>query len=211
MALLATGGYIGLRIGLMLALWLLGASSGAAQQQPSEPFTPAARWSHYVHRTFGPARLAFLAADTAIDQAFRQPACWDSTAGSYGRRYVRSFERRIIRNTAEMGAGILTGEDLRYRSSRSRSLHGRVWSALRASVTAQMPDGTKRPAYTRVFAGTLADVSTAHWTGQPIRTGWLLQSAGWSTLGQAQTNLLDEFGPDLRRVGARIWKRVRLQ
>jgi hypothetical protein len=31
----------------------------------------------------------------------------------------------------------------------------------------------------------------------------------FSTLDQAQTNLLDEFGPDLRRIGGRVWKRVR--
>jgi hypothetical protein len=30
-----------------------------------------------------------------------------------------------------------------------------------------------------------------------------------STLDQAQTNMLDEFGPDLRRIGIRIWNGVR--
>ena len=40
-------------------------------------------------------------------------------------------------------------------------LKGRVWNAVRASVTAQMPDGTSRPAYTRFFAGTVTNVATA--------------------------------------------------
>jgi hypothetical protein len=80
---------------------------------------------------------------------------------------------------------------------------------MRASVTAHMPDGTERPAYTRFFASELVNVSTAHWTRQRIQPGWLLQSLAWTALDQTQTNLLDEFGPDLRRFGMRIWKRVR--
>jgi len=147
--------------------------------------------------------------DTAIDDLLRQPACWDSGAGSYGRRYVRSFERRVIRNSAEFATGLVTGEDLRYRPSRSSSFRGRVWNAVRSSALAQMPDGEIRPAYTRFFAGTLANVSTAHWTRQHIRTAWLAESLAWSTLDQVQTNMIDEFAPDLRRFGARIWKRVR--
>jgi hypothetical protein len=189
-------------------LWVLGASLSSAQDL-AEPFTASARWSQYLRRTYGPARLGFLAADTALDQALREPHCWDSSASSYGRRYARAVERRIIKNSAELGAGLLTGEDLRYRRSKSSSIHGRVWNALRWSVTAQMPDGTKRPAYSRFFATELVNVSTAHWTRQPIGVEWMSQSLAWSALDQAQTNLLDEFGPDMRRVGLRIWKRVR--
>jgi hypothetical protein len=190
-----------------LLLSIAGASPVFAQQPP-EPFTPAARWAHYTHRTFGPVRLGLLAADTGLAHVLHDPKCWDSGAGSYGRRYGRAFERRIIRNTTELAAGIVSGEDLRYRASQSLPFGRRIWSAVRGSVTAQMGDGTRRPAYTRFIAGAVAEVSTAGWTGQRIEAGWLVQSMGWSTLDQIQTNLLDEFGPDLRRFGARIWKRA---
>jgi hypothetical protein len=153
--------------------------------------------------------MGFLAADIAVDQALREPHCWDSSASSYGRRYARAFERRVIKNSAELAAGLLTGEDLRYRRSQSSSIHGRVWNALRSSVTAQMPDGTKRPAYSRFFAAELTNVTTTHWTRQRISAEWLSRSLAWSAIDQAETNLLDEFGPDMRRFGQRIWKRVR--
>jgi hypothetical protein len=194
---------------ILLALMLLvaGASSGSAQQL-AEPFTASERWSLYLHRTYGPDRLGSLAADTAIDQILRDPACWDSSAGSYGRRYARAFQRRVVKNSAELAAGLLTGEDLRYRRSQSLSIPGRLWTAWRASVTAQMPDGTKRPAYTRFFASELADLSAARWTRQPVQPRWLIQSLGGSILDQVQTNMMDEFGPDLRRFGTRVWKRV---
>jgi hypothetical protein len=197
------------RIVLALALSSAGVSLGSAQQPLDEPFTPSARWSHYLHRTYGPARFGFLAADTAIDHMLRDPSCWDSTAGAYGRRFARSFERRVVRNTAELAAGLVTGEDLRYRPSQSNLFRGRVWNALQASVTARMPDGTKRPAYTRFFAAAVASVSTAHWTGQRVQPRWLLRSVGWSAVDQMQTNLLDEFGPDLRRMGKHIWNRIK--
>jgi hypothetical protein len=199
---------MGRGIELALALSVIAGASGFAQPL-AEEFTASARWSHYLHRTFGPVRLGLLAADTAIDHAFHEPACWDYAADSYGRRYARTFERRVIRNTAELAGGLLTGEDLRYRRSHSGAMSKRIWNAVRASVTAQMPDGSKRPAYTRFFAGTAAEVATANWTGQRIEPRWLFQSVAWSTLDQVQTNLLDEFGPDLRRIGTRIWKRAR--
>jgi len=192
----------------MLILWIAGCSLGAAQQLV-EPFTPSARWSLYVHRTYSPSRLGFLAVDTAVDHALRQPACWDFTASSYERRFARAFQSRVVEYSAELVGGILTGEDLRYRRSRSSSIQGRLWNALRSSVTAQMPDGSKRPAYTRFFASEIASVSVASWTRQPIQPRRLVHTLWSSTLDQAQTNMLDEFGPDLRRVGIRIWKGVR--
>jgi hypothetical protein len=153
--------------------------------------------------------MGLLALDTGIAHLLHDPKCWDSGITSYGRRYTRAFERRIIRNSTELAAGVITGEDLRYRRSGSPAFHRRIWNAVRGSVTAQMPDGTRRPAYTRFFATAVAEVSAVPWTGQPIQAGWLFQSIGWSALDQIQTNLLDEFSPDLRRFGARIWKRAR--
>jgi hypothetical protein len=191
-------------------LFLIGLSMGVAQAQsaavPAEGSFPLqARWSQYLHRTFEPTRMAVLAAETAVDHGYGQPRCWDDSGGAYAQRYARAFDRRLIRNTTEFATGLLTGEDLRYRRSRSQSVRGRVWNALRASAIAHMPDGTERPAYTRFFASVTTELSTAHWIGQPIRTQWLFQSLGWSAIDQAETNLLDEFSPDLHRIATRLW------
>lgn len=195
-------------VGLAIIFVIAGASAGTAQQLP-EPFTPSQRWSSYLHRTFEPARMEFLALDTAIDQAFSDPACRHSVAASYGRRYARALQSRIVRNSAELATGLLTGEDLRYHPSESHSIRGRLWNALRSSVTAQMPDGTRRPSYTRLFSAELAQLSMVPWSRQPMRPERFLKSLTYSTLDQAQTNLLNEFGPDFRRIGISIWKRVR--
>ena len=204
------------QVALALLVSFIGVSSGLGQAQPVEPptgeaFTASARWSHYLHRTFGASRLGVLAAETAVDQALGDPSCWDDSASSYAQRYARAFDRRLIRNTTELVTGILTGEDLRYRQSQSQSIRARLWHAVRASVVARMPDGTERPAYTRFLASATTELSTAHWTGQPIQTRWLLESLGWSALDQVETNLIDEFGPDIRRFARRLWEPARKQ
>src|SRR5215467_6270844 len=163
------------RAGMGLA-FLVGASVGYGQQQPTEPFSPSRRWARYIHRTYSPDRLGLLAIETTLDQALREPGCWDRGMGSYARRYTRGFERRVIRNSAELGAGLLTGEDLRYHRSRSTLLHGRVWNAVRSAFLARMPDGTNQPAYGRFVATAIAEASTVHWTGQTVQPGWLGRS-----------------------------------
>ena len=44
-------------------------------------------------------------------------------------------------------------------------------------------------------------VSTAQWTGQHITAGWLAQVMAEGALDKVETNLPDEFTPDLRRIG----------
>jgi hypothetical protein len=168
------------------------------------PFTTAARWSYYLHRTYHPQRLGILALETTLDHALRQPECWDRSPASYLTRYSRAFDRRLIRNTAEFGAGLLTGEDLRYQRQGTGRFQGRVWHAVSGAFMAHMRDGRARPAYTRFGASMIAEVGTAHWTGQHITSGWLAQALAEGALDQVETNLLDEFTPDLRRIGNRL-------
>jgi hypothetical protein len=58
-----------------------------------------------------------------------------------------------------------------------------------------------RPAYSRFGASIIGELGTAHWTGQHIAAGWLAQAVAEGALDQVETNLLDEFTPDLRRIG----------
>jgi hypothetical protein len=173
-----------------------------------QPFTPAERFAYYLHRTYSPHRLGLLALETAFDHSLGQPACWDRGLGSYVTRYSRALDRRMIRNTAEFGAGILTGVDLRYQPLGSGPLQTRVWNTVRSAFVARTASGGQRPAYTRFAAATVAEVGTAHWTGQRIQATWLAQALAWGALDQIQTNLLDEFGPDFRRIGGRMCKRL---
>jgi hypothetical protein len=176
----------------------------------TQPFTPAERFAYYLHRTYGPHKLGVLAFETALDHALGQPACWDQGLGSYVTRYSRALDHRMIRNTAEFGAGLLTGADLRYKRLGSGPIQARVWNAVRSAFLARAAGDRQRPAYTRFAAATVAEVGTAHWTGQPIHAAWLAQALGWGALDQIQTNLLDEFSAEFRRIGGRMCRRLRL-
>jgi hypothetical protein len=41
-----------------------------------------------------------------------------------------------------------------------------------------------------------------------VEPGWVAETLGWGVLDQIQNNLLDEFGPDFRRFGRRVGKRL---
>lgn len=195
--------------GMLAAAVLPPQEPTAPKELRLEPFTLSQRWKHYIHRTYSAPRLGLLAAESAVDHALREPACWDRGGSSYVQRYMRAIDRRVIRNTAELGAGLLTGEDLRYLPSRSVRPSNRVWYAVRSAFLARTPHGAVRPAYTRFLSAAVAEASTAHWIGQTVQPRWMVQSLAWGALDQIQTNLLDEFGPDLRRTGSRMWKRFR--
>jgi hypothetical protein len=96
---------------------------------------------------------------------------------------------------------LLTGEDLRYQRLGVGPLQARVWHAVRGAFVAHISGGRARPAYTRFAASTIAEVGTTHWTGQHITRAWLSQALAESALDQIETNLLDEFAPDLRGIG----------
>jgi len=62
---------LALLFGLMASLEVAHAQS--ADPSSSESFTPSARWSHYLRRTYGPSRSGLLAVETAFDQMLGQP------------------------------------------------------------------------------------------------------------------------------------------
>src|SRR3954449_7349685 len=134
----------------VLTASLLPAQKPNSLAEPQPPrFDLSQRWKHYVHRTYSAPRLSLLAAESAVDHALREPACWDRAGTSYAQRYMRAIDRRVIRNTAEFASGVLTGEDLRYVRSRSVRPSGRAWYAVRSAFQARTSDGAVRPAYTR--------------------------------------------------------------
>jgi len=83
-----------------------------------------------------------------------------------------------------------------------------MWHAVRGAFLAHMTNGRARPAYTRFAAATMAEVGTAHWTGQHITGEWLTAALGEGALDQIETNLLDEFTPELRRIGKAVQRKL---
>jgi hypothetical protein len=174
----------------------------------SQDFSPAARWQHYVHRTFSWQRMAFLAGDTAIDQCLGSPSQWDRRPSSFGVRYSAAFGRRLVNNTIELGAGLALHEDARFKVSGRRGFRSRLIYALAGSVAGEDSAGHRRFAYSRLIATVGGNALSATWYPGSRTPGRFGAAIGDGYLGHLQNSLLTEFGPDLARVGKRIRRRV---
>lgn len=166
----------------------------------------ADRLHDYVFRTYtDPARLAWLIFDSSVDHWTRAPHQWDRSAQSFSYRFASGWGRRIVRNTAQLGFESFLHEDSRYRRSGSGRADKRVWSAISQSVLAHKPDGSVEPMYGRIAAGVVAHATASTWHPQACAPPHLIRGVAFAAVDRAGNNLLDEFAPDLKVFGRRIW------
>jgi hypothetical protein len=117
----------------------------------------------------------------------------------------------VINNTLEFVGGAVIGDDARYRPSTSQGLVKRGLHAAGSTFTARTASGRTRPAYSRVLAVTAALLIANRWQPLP-KTGRNLAGAlVFNVTNMAQDNLLQEFTPDLRRFGSKLFgQKIRL-
>jgi hypothetical protein len=163
------------------------------------------RWDNYVERTYDWKLMTAVAAESAIDQSLQLSKCWRPPY-CVPHHIGHALIRRTTRNTLELAAGELLGEDIRRRPSGLTGLRRRAVFALLHAPLARDSNGDWRPAYSR-FAGTLSAVVVSRaWDGRPITAGSLAQSFGWTASSYFQDALFTEFEPDLRRLGRNAWR-----
>ena len=189
-------------------------ASGAlyAQDYPSaeDAFsTIGDRFRYYLHRTYtSRPRLAFLLADTGMGHALNDPEEWGRQPRSFGVRLASNFGRRVVANSIEFGLGAVLQEDARYRSSPEPGLRKRIRHATVTAFTARLPDGRIRPAYSRFGAIAGGVLISSRWHPGAASSSDLLLDVGFGVLDKIPSNLLDEFSPDMRRVGRKVFKTI---
>jgi hypothetical protein len=163
------------------------------------------RWDNYIERTYDWKRLTAIAAESAFDQTLqlnkcgRAPYCFPHHIG-------RSLVRRTARNTLELAAGQVLGEDLRRHPSGLAGFRRRAAFALVHAPLARDSRGEWQPAYSR-FAGTLGAVIVSRaWDGRPLTSSSISRSFAWTASSYFQDALFAEFEPDLRRMGRDAWR-----
>lgn len=163
----------------------------------------------YVFRTYtDPARLAWLLFDSGVDHWTRAPQHWDQSPQSFGYRFASGWGRRIVRNTAQLGFETLLKEDSRYRRSGQGPMVKRFAFAVSHSVLAYKPDGSVGPMYGRMAAGVVAASTASTWHPQSTSPACLVSGVGMAAVNRSGDNLLEEFGPDLKRFGRKTWNYV---
>ncbi len=190
-----------------LSLCFCWAQEGFLSPSSIPSITPADRLNDYFHRTYSWQQMGSLAVDTAIDNFLPHPT-WGRSMNGYSCRYVSSFGKRLVTNSAEFGASSLFQEDIRYRSSHLDGFVPRLKFAVTHAFTAYGPDNRVEPAYGR-FAG-IAAVAVIEPSWRP--GGWSTSRFGHNASSRAldllQASVLNEFSPDMKRFGLRVRKRV---
>jgi hypothetical protein len=181
-----------------------------AQPLPSnaKSFTGQARIQHYLHRTYSWQRMSLLAADTAIDHFLDPSSEWARGPSGFTHRYCSSFGKRVASNTIEFGLGFALREDTRLRASNSAGFGNRVRYAATHAFLASTADGNTRFAYSRFAATAGGALIASTWRPRPLTASSFFEEVSFSFVGRLQDSFLTEFGPDMKRFGARI--RVRL-
>jgi hypothetical protein len=193
-----------------LVYLLIAACPGARGQDDSSaaavPYTGRERLDTYVERTFlSKSRLAFLLVDTAEDHLLRQPRGWELGSCGWATRLGSNYGRRLIRNTIELGAGALLSEDTRYVPSAVPGIAPRVRHAVVSAFTARSDSGRRRPAYGMFAAMTATAFIVSVWQPRAVSPGHVMRGVSFSLLDRVPDRLLDEFAPDMKRFGKRVW------
>jgi hypothetical protein len=186
----------------------LGIAWGQQAPPAADPFTADQRIQYFLRRTFSWQRMTLLGADTAASHLMGGSSRWGSGAPGVASRYGDSFGRRIVRNSMELGLGMALREDARYKPSAETGIRRRLRYATLHALTATVPDGTTRPAYSRIAAGFGAEFVSSRWSPERGSPGQWALDATWCLMDRFPNSYLSEFSPDLTRFGKRIARKV---
>jgi hypothetical protein len=195
---------------LLALLWLSVAFAAAEDIEPflsTSPLTAAHPFQDYLERTYGWQTLSWLATDTAIDHLRSRPE-WGRGPGGFGCQYASAFGRRLISNSVELGVDLALHEDTRFHQSGRAGILPRMRYAMAHAFLASAPGGKFEPAYARFAAITSGALVAPSWHRQTLSASGFFVDISSGMLSQLQNSLLNEFGPDLQKLGQKIRKKV---
>ena len=202
---------VGSCLRVLVSLWLLLQASAAAQDPElplaAPPDTSAPQLQDYLDRTYGWQTLSWLATDTAIDHLRSRPE-WGRGPRGFSCQYASAFGRRLISNSAELGVGLVLHEDTRFHPSQRRGFLPRMQYAMTHAFLASVPGGKFEPAYARFAAITSGALVAPAWHQRSLSASGFFEDITFGMLGQLQNSLLNEFSPDLQKLGRNLRKKV---
>lgn len=179
-----------------------------ALAQTAQPVSTEERLRYYVHRTYGWERIALMGADTVLDQVLKEPREWGREPQDFAYRYSSRFGRRIVRNSIELGAGILFREDTRLRPSGKRGFWERFRYASTNAFLAPRGDGHRTFSYARLASTTGGILIPSTWQPCERTPERYLMRMGNAYFSHWQNSLLTEFSPDLLQFGKKVRAKV---
>ena len=197
---------------LLVLLGLLLQASAAAQDSELPTATPPApasapQFQDYLDHTYGWQPLSSLATDTAIDFLRSRPE-WGRGPGGFGCQYASAFGRRLISNSVEFGVRPVLHEDTRFHPSQRRGYLPRMQYAMTHAFLDSVRGGKFESAYARFAAITSGALIAPAWHQRSLSASGFFEDVTFGMLGQLQNSLLNEFSPDLQKLGRNVRKKV---
>jgi hypothetical protein len=150
--------------------------------------------------------MGFLLGETAFEHLMAGASEWGSGARGFGNRFGSALASRMVRNTVELGAAGIFGEDYRFRASGQKVFLRRIGYA---SLSPLLDSGRRRrPAKSRAIATGAGVLFSALCRRQQVSGGWYGREMALGYLGHLQNSLLTEFENDLKAFGKGLLRRL---
>jgi len=99
-------------------------------------------------------------------------------------------------------------EDTRFHPSQRRGYLPRMRYAMTHAFLDSVPGGKTEPAYARFAAITSGALIAPSWHHRSLSVSGFFEDFTFGMLGQLQNSLLNEFSPDLQKLGRTVRKKV---
>jgi len=187
-----------------VALACLAHAQDAPSPAPVDPFNNPERIQYFLKRTFSWQKMTVSGAESLLGHAVGGTTKWGGGPFGIASRYGDTFGRRITRNSIELGMGMALHEDIRYKRSHETGIVRRLRYATTHALLATTPDGSFRPAYSRIAASIGTEAISSMWAPRRQSPGDMFRCATWSLLDRIPSSYIDEFAPDLIGVGRQL-------
>lgn len=180
----------------------------SVQRDSQQPLTVAGKFRYFANESFRPGVFlvaGFYTGLTMANPPKHYPAEWRQGAAGFGRNYGDFIASWTAVQGGKFIAASALREDPRYIRSGSRNLFARAFHAVRFAVMDKSDTGHNRPALANVagaFAGGF--VGNAYLPDGFNDVAHGLQRSGVALSGFATSNLVDEFRPEIRKIGHKL-------
>ncbi len=176
--------------------------AAAASSTGLQPLTAQDRLTLFLNNTYAsPGAFMALSAGAMVDQIRHTPAKWDQDGNGYTRRFASAYGQLAARNITHDGLAGVTGLDPRYAPCKCTGTLKRSGHAFKMSLTTYRKDGRLTLDVPQLAGAYGSAMISTYWYPHRLYNP-LVQGVqfGHEQMGEiAVGNLVEEFGPDMKR------------
>lgn len=177
-------------------------STGDKTSPTLQPLTRKDRFTLFWNTTYAsPGAFLALSAGAMVDEVRHTPAKWDVDGSGYTRRFASAYGQLAARNIIHEGLAGVTGLDPRYTPCKCTGALKRSGHALKMTFTTYRQDGRLTLDVPQIAGAYGSGMVSTYWYPHSLYNP-LVQGVqfGHEQMGEILVgNLVEEFGPDMKR------------